>query len=93
MKNTLDTLYKIIELIKLSPRRDATFQCLKLEMPEDSSAHAGICALCPTRWSVCAQALKSIIDNYEVLQKLWDECLDFVKERETVAEFKECQHA
>ena len=86
-------MYEIIKLIKLSPHCDATFQRLKLEMPEDSSAHGGIRVLCPTRWTVRAQALKSIIDNYEVLQKLWDECLDFVKERETVAEFKECQHA
>ena len=38
--------------------------------------------LCPTMWTVCAPALKSIIENYEVLQKLWDEALDFVKETE-----------
>ena len=82
MRNTLDTSYEIIKLIKLSPRHDATFQCLKLEMPEVSFARGVIHVLCPTRWTVHAQAWKSIIDNYEVLQKLWDECLDFVKETE-----------
>ena len=51
-------------------------------MPEDSFAHAGIPVLCPTRWTVHVQALKRIIDNYEVLQKLWDKNLYFVKETE-----------
>ena len=56
MRNTLDTSYEIIKLIKLSPRHDATFQCLKLEMPEVSFARGGIHVLCPTRWTVHAQA-------------------------------------
>ena len=38
--------------------------------------------LCPSRWTVRAQSLKSIIDNYEVLLDLWDDCLDVVKEAE-----------
>ena len=54
-------------------------------MPEDSSAHADSLTFvfCVQQGgSVHAQALKSIIDNYEVLQKIWDKCLDFVKETE-----------
>lgn len=39
----------------------------------------GIRVLCPTRWTVRAQALQSILTNYEVLQMLRDESLDFVK--------------
>ena len=33
-------------------------------------------SLCPTRWTVRANALKSIIKNYQVLQETWDESID-----------------
>lgn len=79
MRNALDTAYEIIKLVKKSPRRDATLQRLKEQMPEESP---GIRVLCPTRWTVRAQALQGIIANYQVLQMLWQESLDFVKETE-----------
>ena len=34
--------------------------------------HLGL-GLCPTRWTVCAATLKSVIDNYEVLLEVWKE--------------------
>ena len=46
MRNALDTSYEIIKLVKKSPRRDATLQRLKEQMPEESP---GIRVLCPTR--------------------------------------------
>lgn len=79
MRDALDTAYEIVKLVKKSPRRDATLQKIKQEMPESSP---GIRVLCPTRWTVRADALQSIISNYEVLQRLWLESLDFVKETE-----------
>ena len=79
MRDALDITYEIVKLIKKSPRRDATLQRLKEQMHEDSP---GIRVLCPTRWTVRAQALQSILSNYSVLQVLWQESLDFVKEAE-----------
>ena len=79
MRDALDTSYELIKLVKKSPRRDATLQKLKEQMPDDSP---GIRVLCSTRWTVRAQALQSIITNYEVLQVLWEESLDFVKDTE-----------
>ena len=79
MRDALDTSYELVKLVKKSPRRDATLQKLKEQMPDDSP---GIRVLCPTRWTVRAQALQSIITNYEVLQVLWEEVLDFVKDTE-----------
>ena len=77
MRDALDTSYELIKLVKKSPRRDVvTLQKLKEQMPEDYSV------LCPTRWTVRAQALQSIIANYKVLQILWEESLDFVKDTE-----------
>ena len=42
----------------------------------------GIRVLCPTRWTVKADSLHSILENYEVLMRLWDESLQIVKETE-----------
>ena len=79
MRNALDTSYKIVKLVKKSPRRDAMLHKLKTELKEDSP---GIRVLCPTRWTVRAQALQSIISNYEVLQELWQLSIDVTKDAE-----------
>ena len=79
MQEALDITGEITKLVKLSPRRGSVFQRLKDEIaPQD----AGIRVLCPTRWTVKAEALKSILDNFEVLQNLWEESLEYVKESE-----------
>ena len=82
MRDALDTTYEITKLIKKSPRRDAIFKRLKEEMGSDSP---GIRVLCPTRWTVRAEAFKSILDNFSVLLELWDESLQVVKDTEMKA--------
>ena len=39
----------------------------------------GIRVLCPTRWTVHADSLKSVLDNYTVLQELWEEVEKYQK--------------
>ena len=82
IKDALDITHELIKLLKKSPRRDACFETLKTEMAPDTP---GIRTLCPTRWTIRAEALKSVIENYEVLNELWCECLEFVKETEMKA--------
>lgn len=82
MRDSLDTTHEITKLIKKSPRRDALLQKLKTELAPDTPS---LRALCPTRWTVRADALKSILNNYEVLQELWEESLDIVKETDMKA--------
>ena len=72
MKNALDLTNKITKLVKYSPRRDAIFQTLKSEL---APGNIGVRVLCPTRWTVRAEALASILSNYEVLMKLWEEAV------------------
>ena len=79
MRNALDIVREITKLVKLPPRQNAIFQQLKEGLSEKSP---GIRILCLTRWTVRAQALKSILDNYQVLLRLWDESLDIVKEHD-----------
>lgn len=80
MKSALDTTHEISKLVKYSPCRNALFDTLKSQLAPDSP---GICILCPTRWTVRADSLAGILSN--VLQELWDECLEVVKDSETIA--------
>ena len=79
MRNVLFIVHENAKLVKLSPRGNATFQQLKDCLSEKSLA---IRLLGPTRWTVRAQALKSILDNYQVLLRLWDESLAVVKKHD-----------
>ena len=86
MKDALDTTYEITKLIKYSPRRDDIFRKLKEDMP--SSSTPGIRILCPTRWTVKANSLASIIGNYEVLQCTWEEAVLVTKDTESKARIR-----
>ena len=79
LKNAMDTTHEITKLIKFSPKRDAAFQKLKAELQPGSP---GVGVLCPTCWTVRADALKSILDNYTVLQELWELSYDESKDTE-----------
>ncbi len=84
MKASLEIASEITKLIKLSPRRDAIFKELKSEhdlMTESKSP--AICLLCPTRWTVRADSMLSILKNYQVLLDTWDEAVDVVRDVET----------
>ena len=47
-----------------------------------------ITLLCPTRWTVRAKSLRSIIDNFETLQILWDWSLDNCDDTEMKARIR-----
>ena len=61
MKDALDVTYEVSKLIKFSPKRDVMFEKLKDNIIPDTP---GFQVLCPTRWTVRASSLKSILDNY-----------------------------
>ena len=82
MRDALDTTHEITKLIKKSPRRDAIFKRLKEAMESDTP---GIRVLCPTRWTVKAESLNSILENFTVLLSLWGESIDIVRDTEMKA--------
>ena len=85
MKATLETTYEITKLVKYSPRREGLFDKLKSEMAPEG---AGIRVLCPTRWTVRADSMNSIIRNYAVLQELWERSAELVRDTETIARIR-----
>ena len=70
MQDALDTINEISKLLKYSPKRDAK---LKNELAPDTP---GFRVLCPTRWTVRAASLQSVLDNWKPLQELWEESVD-----------------
>ena len=83
MKSALETTHEITKLIKLSPRRDAIFQELQAEHNLSSESHGvSIKLLCPTRWTVRADSLLSILDNYSVLLNTWEEAIEVARDTE-----------
>ena len=77
MKDALDTTDEVSKLVKYSPRRDTALQKLKESLALDTP---GFRTLCPTRWTVRADSLKSVIDNYCVVQELWVMSEDYVSD-------------
>ena len=48
----------------------------------------GIRVLCPTRWTVRAESLCSIMKIFDALQSTWEEAAEIVKDSETKARIK-----
>ena len=69
MRDCLDTCYEVVKLIKFSPKREAMLRDLKEESGSDAPS---VRSLCPTRWTVRADSLASIIANYDDIKLLWE---------------------
>ena len=83
MRDALETVREITKLIKYSPRREGKFRSLK----EDSHS-PGIRVLCPTRWTVRAESIASVLKNYDVLQSTWEETSLITNDSETKARIR-----
>ena len=88
MKDCLDTCIELVKLIKFSPKREALLRKLKEEA--DNNA-INIRTLCPTRWTVRAESLGSILANYDSIQELWETALHETSDTETKARIRGVQ--
>ena len=59
MKATMDVGAEILKLLKKSPKCDSVFEKIKAELTPD---YAGFHVLCPTRWTVWAASLQSVLE-------------------------------
>ena len=66
IKEGLKFAMELIQLIKLSPKRQVLFETIRAQ--QDLSTTLSIRSLCRTSWTVRTGAMQSIIQNYEVLQ-------------------------
>ena len=72
LEDTLDIAYEVTKLVKKSPKRDSHLKEMKQMMKVDDAESPNIKLLCATRWTVRAEALKSISENYAAVLELWD---------------------
>ena len=74
LRDTMDTTSELSKLIKKSPKRDTMLSKIKEEL---SLGNPGFRVLCPTRWTVKAGSLKSVLDNWSaIINMLWDNSLE-----------------
>ena len=73
LKDSMDRTYIISNLIQKSPKRDAMLQKI---LKDISLEFPGFRVLCPTRWTIRAESIKRILDNWVALQQVSDESLD-----------------
>ena len=87
IKNALEMTHEVYKLIKCSPKRENIFRRIKeaSRLTTDYCSSSSIRVLCPTQWTVRANALASIIENYAVLQDTWDEALEVAKDTDSKA--------
>ena len=85
MRDCLDTCYELVKLIKFSPKREAMLRDLKEESEIDAPS---IRTLCPTRWTVRAESLASVITNYDNVQVLWEKALCATRNTEIKAQIQ-----
>ena len=78
MRDALEVKREITKLIKESPRREAIFRNLN-ESENLETSLPGIRVLCPTRWTVRADALQCAILNYKVSLGVWEKSMEYVK--------------
>ena len=82
LRDTFDTTNEISKRLKFSPRLDILFEKIKSEI---SPELPGFRTLCPTRWTVKADSLCSVINDYSVFQEFWEKARDIISDSETRA--------
>lgn len=73
LKDALEYAFEIIKLIKKSPKREAIFKRLKKEFGDTTT---GIRSFCPTRWTVKASSILSILENYSFLIETFEKDME-----------------
>eukprot|EP00731_Ephydatia_muelleri_P036378 Em0244g3a len=86
MKDALETTHEITKLINFSPKREGIFRAFKQENDlESNSSSIGIRVLYPTGWTVRADSLFGILENYSALMRTWDEAISVARDTESKA--------
>ena len=79
LRDTLDTVGEMCVLIKFSPKREKQLEEIQKNVEVASSEDVGdvikLDKLCLTRWTVRAKCLAKVIELYDCLFTLFDECI------------------
>ena len=70
-KDCVGTRFELVKLIKFSPKQEAMLREMKA-IEEIGSNALDVRTMCPTRWTVCAGSLASIIAKYDNIRLQWE---------------------
>lgn len=74
IRNVMDFIYNLIQLIRFSPKRLSLFDSLRKDVALNSGeTTTSLRMLCPTRWTVRHNSIDSIVKNYQILQAALEE--------------------
>ena len=73
LKDSLDIAYEICKLVKLSPKREAKLESIKEQIGDTTPS---LRTFSHTRWTVRANSIKSILDNYTVLTETFEQDIE-----------------
>ena len=80
MPDTVNNRNEIVKLVKFSLKRENLLGQIKsnieMEDEEEGISASGLSKFCATRWTVRATCFQRVIDNYDALLKLWNDCLE-----------------
>ena len=95
LRDTLSVVREICILVKFSPKRENLLGSINESIErgeEEFEPIKKLTKLSMTRWTVRAECMKRIIDNYQSLLKLWEECLEERLDQETRARILGCKN-
>ena len=67
VRNVMDFMYELLQLIKFSPKRLALFNSIRSEVALGGEATPLLRSICPTRWTVRNGPINSVLQNYSNL--------------------------
>ena len=74
IRDVLNFIYELTQLIKMSPKRLTFFDSLRREVTINTGELTPrLRILCPTRWTVRHSSIASILKNYSIIQSALDE--------------------
>ena len=73
MADTFDTVLEVAKVFKYSAKKKAMLLKLKADLSPETM---GIRSLCPARWTVRAESLRSVILNYSVIHSVLEEIIE-----------------
>ena len=73
MADAFDTVLELSKIFTYSPKKKAILLKLKSELAPDTP---GLKPLCPTRWTVRAESLRSVLLNYNVIQSVLEDIVE-----------------
>ena len=77
INEALDTVLELSKIFKYSAKKKSMLLQVKSELAPDCP---GLKPLCPTRWTVRAESLRSVLNNYAVIQSVLEEIVHEYRE-------------